>query len=61
MNEFEVILITNFEFDIGAYRNLQIRQQIMEGSVREFMLMGIELANGKLFVFWMMISSWRIN
>ena len=51
VNEFEVILITNFEFDIGDYNNLQIRQQITEGSMREFMIRGIEMSNGEIICF----------
>ena len=51
LNEFEVILITNFEFNAEDYHNLKIRHHIMEGSAWEFMLRGIELSNGEIICF----------
>ncbi|EQB70695.1 MAG: cell wall biosynthesis glycosyltransferase [Thermoplasmatales archaeon A-plasma] len=50
-NEFEVILITNFEYDIDAYHNLHIKQYLMEGTAWEFLLRGIELSNGEIISF----------
>lgn len=49
--EYEVILITNFEYDIDAYQNMQISHYLMEGSAWEFMLKGIGLSNGEIICF----------
>ena len=51
VNEFEVILVTNFEYDIGSYRDLQISHQLMEGTAWDFMLRGIELSHGEIICF----------
>jgi glycosyltransferase involved in cell wall biosynthesis len=51
VNEFEVILITNFEYDIGSYHDLQISHYLMDGTAWEFILRGIELSNGEIVCF----------
>ena len=51
VSEFEVILITNFEYDIGSYHDLQISHYLMDGTAWEFMLRGIELSNGEIICF----------
>jgi len=50
-NEFEVILLTNFEFNIEAYHSLQIKNHVMEGTAGEFMLEGVKLSKGEVICF----------
>lgn len=49
-DKFEVILITNFDFDTSGY-NLNIRAIVMEGSVGEFLQRGIMESNNERICF----------
>lgn len=49
-DKFEVILITNFEFDTSGY-NLSIRAIVMEGSIGEFLKRGIMESNNDRICF----------
>lgn len=48
---FEVLLLTNFEFDIKEFSNLTIHHYILEGSVGEYMYNAINTARGEIITF----------
>ncbi len=50
-NEFEVLLITNFEYDIEKYNSLNLRLFNLEGTLGEFLKKGIMEAKGEILCF----------
>ena len=48
---FEVVLLTNFEYDTSSYDSINIRHFILEGSVGEYMYKAIEVAKGEILCF----------
>ena len=50
-DQFEVILITNFEYNTEDYKFLRIKHKVMEGSFREYLVNGVELSEGQIICF----------
>ncbi len=50
-DEFEVILVTNFTYDLDNYSDLNIKHIVMEGSLGEFLYAGIREAKGRIISF----------
>ncbi len=50
-DEFELILITNFAYDLDNYKDLNIKHIVMEGSIGEFLYAGIREATGYILSF----------
>lgn len=50
-DKFEVILITNFDYDISPYNSLNIKQIKMEGKVGEYMHKALHVSRGSILCF----------
>ncbi|WP_061951704.1 glycosyltransferase family A protein [Acidiplasma cupricumulans] len=49
--DFEVILISNFSFDLSNYTNLNVRQIITDGIIGNYIYLGIKNAGSDIIVF----------
>ncbi|WP_287960279.1 glycosyltransferase family 2 protein [Acidiplasma sp.] len=49
--DFEVILISNFSFDLSNYTNLNVRQIITDGIIENYIYLGIKNAGSDIIVF----------
>ena len=48
---FDVVLISNFEYDISKYKSLQISHIVLQGTIGEFLTEGIKKASGQIVAF----------
>ena len=51
IKNFEIVLITNFNFNLEGYKDLNIRQIIINGSIGEFIYHGVMESHGDILVF----------
>jgi glycosyltransferase involved in cell wall biosynthesis len=50
-NNFEVILLTNFKYDVSDFTTINIRHFILDGTVGEYMYKAIRESNGEIVCF----------
>ncbi len=48
---FDVVLISNFEYDISKYKSLQISHIVLQGAIGKFLAEGIKKASGQIIAF----------